>query len=220
MLLKRTNPNRNHPQRPDPIPGAPKAFRPGEEGVLDALPGEANEDELTYQARPPEVEPGGWVTVQLALWPVPRACCSCLRETDRIKQIPAAGQMKLPVRLCRPCGRIYGTKSAIWMFIGFLIGGAAAYFWATTWRRIDEVTPWIVGGIAGLLALAIAAVIANSFARPVRFSRFNGQLNTIRVRFINPDYTAVFMNESPPAGLTVRSPILDIPPPPAGSWQA
>jgi hypothetical protein len=115
--------------------------------------------------------------------------------------------MKLPVRLCDSCKKLYRTKSIVWMLIGFLLCGVAGYFWATTWRQVDEVMPWTMGGIAGLVGVGIAAAVANSVAKPVRFSRFNGPLNTIRVKFKNSDYTPVFMSEPPPASPTVRSPM-------------
>jgi len=210
LLIRRLNPNRNFPQRPDPIPGAPKAFRPGEEGVLDALPADAPAGQLSYQHMPPEIEPGGWVTVQLALWPVPATCCSCLGQTQQVRMYTATAtnSMKLPVRLCDQCRKFYRTKSLVWMLIGFIICGAGAFFWvASSGRKDDEVVAWLVGGFAGLLGVGIAAALAHSFARPVGFSRFNGPLNTVRVRFKNSDYTPVFMNEPPPASPTVRSPV-------------
>ena len=210
LLIRTKNPNKNYPNRPDPIPGAPKAFRPGEEGVLDALPMEgeaASGQQLAYQNAPPEIEPGGWVTVQIALWPVPRVCCSCLQETQPVKQYTARGQLKFPLRVCSTCAQRYRWRSVLLVTIPIVLLAASGAISMLMQPKVDAGMPLALGLCGGIAGLIIGLILAARLGRPLRFSRFNGPLNTIRVRFKNSDYLPIFMEAAPPAAPTVLSPI-------------
>src|SRR5439155_17835843 len=109
-ILHGRDPNRAYPQPPDPIPGAPKPVRKSEYlqpfDQSAGTPAELLEDGIGYETRPPEVEPGGWITVQLLNPPVPQLCCYCLNPTGRIAMHNYGGTLvKMPVRICKSCTR-------------------------------------------------------------------------------------------------------------------
>ncbi|HEY2588447.1 MAG TPA: hypothetical protein VGI81_22085, partial [Tepidisphaeraceae bacterium] len=82
LLARMINPNRNYPERPGIMPGVPKPFKPGTAPHATDVAGDPWTPQLSpsaptenttttarpliaYEAKPPQLQPGGWVTVQL-----------------------------------------------------------------------------------------------------------------------------------------------------------
>jgi hypothetical protein len=190
MLLKLRNPNRAYPQKPALVPGAPKAFKANGEPVEQRI-NEA-EDELTYQRRPPEIEPGGWITVQLLEIPQPTQCCSCLEETSVMREFKPATLVEIPMRVCHSCWKAYRSKQVFWTIGATLLTAAIVYGLTMLDNSMKENERVIISSIAALFGLLAGLGLATKLGAPVTFSGFNKQLNTIRIKFKNRDFALVF----------------------------
>ena len=205
-ILRSRDPNRNHPQPPDPIPGAPKPVRKSEYlqpfDPAAGTPAELIDDDeqIAYERRPPEVEPGGWITVQLLHPPLPQLCCYCLNPTNTISLYNYGGTLvKMPVRICKPCTRRFWMMRFGWTIVALVVSLAVAYgatLLAGRMKDDERIAYTVAGGIIGTI---VGLVIAVKIAAPVTLGRFNSSLNTIRVRFKNRNYVSTFLAAQPDA---------------------
>jgi len=198
FILRARDPNKDYPDRPAPIPGAPKPWKDGEDAVAAPPPlafdaGDAGA--LTYQRIPPEVEPGGWVTVQLLEMPMPAECCACLMPTHEVMAFKKGELVQVPLKLCRPCQAVYRRRRRAWMLWTVPVCAGAAFLFTLmpdVAKEFGAAGAYIFIGIMALVGLLLGAVLGNTFAPPARLGRFDGRLNTLRIRFKNREYVPVF----------------------------
>lgn len=198
------NPNAAFPQHPDPIPGMPRAFKPGAMNVVtladDIKPSLQHDTALQYERRPPLVSGGGWVTVQLLNIRYPAICCACLQPTEEMHRYSLASDTdKIPVRICKPCRkassrRVWGTTAAF-VVLGALSGGGLAFFHLPA--NSDSVSMIIGTAVVGTIFAGLFGYLAIAqFLHAVRFSQFSPIHYTIRLRFRNRQYTTPFADEN------------------------
>jgi len=138
----------------------------------------------------------GWMTIQLANFRCPQQCCSCMRETHDHKTYSCGELATLSVPLCRRCARRLMWKHGWTQIKSAAVGlGLALAAVALMPPTAPGTASLIYGacGLAGLLIGAMAGVpIANRVARPVAFSGFHSELNTVRLKFLNSEYLRLF----------------------------
>jgi len=207
--ITRVNPNRNYPARPDPIPGAAPPVRiTGTSGEIPAdavfitpdsptLPAGDRDPQptagtatLAYERRLPHLEPGGWLTVQLLRLRHPDQCCSCLQPTTASQGFRPHIRLRIP--FCRSCQRRLLKRTVLLIIAGIVAGGLIpAVLVALATNGNDPATAFAAA--AGLVAGGLIGLwLRNALYRPVSYSRFDEQRNTLRFRFRNPAYMDSF----------------------------
>jgi hypothetical protein len=208
MLLNARDPNRYFPERPIPIPGAPRPWKDGDDPFAAAPASPVNEPAnaatLAYQRMPAEVEPGGWVTVQLLDMPVPGECCMCLNPTPDAIAMKKGQLTAVPVKVCPACRAALNRRRWRWALgtAALFAAGAVACALTPNFRWGVQGTA-IFAGIVAFVGLLPGLIIGEVMSHPARLGRFDGRLNTLRIRFRNRDYAPVFaatMAAMPPAG--------------------
>lgn len=142
---------------------------------------------IGYEARPPQLEPNGWLTVQLLELRHPPCCSCCLAPTQSLRAYACGPLAKVPIPVCEKCNRFYKGERAWILFVAGAVGAAAGIGSAMALSLPAE------GGavltlIASAAALVVGAYIASIRTVPARFSRFSATQNTVRIRFRNPAY--------------------------------
>jgi hypothetical protein len=200
LLARQINPNWNYPQRPPVIPGAPQAFKfdpvqnKVETSAQIATLAENPQSEpagptmLSYESQPAQLEPGGWVTVQLLRLRPPPRCCCCLEQTRTLRPYKCGRLANVQLPLCQKCATYYKGEQTWVVLVSALIatvlGVAAA--WVVPNRSIAILL--VLAGVGCVIGLVGGLGIAIKWAAPAGFSRFSPELNTVRIRFRNPAY--------------------------------
>lgn len=137
-----------------------------------------------------------WWSVQLLHVRYPNLCCVCLASDVQMAHASLMTYAaRVPFPICAACTR---TRARRRMLVTTTIGLAAAIAAGVTNALI--VRPPIMGMVvscalvAGLGVGALAWYIAPWIRRPMRYRRFNGELNTIDLRFRNPTFHQVFVD--------------------------
>jgi hypothetical protein len=203
-LLKRaSDPNAGYPNKPDPIPGAPRGFTAADPEFdrpplpEETPPGPSGPRPLQYERLDPRAA-RGWITVQILHILHPPVCCSCLQPTESVFDFRPTGKVaEIPVRMCARCHRDYEDRCFNWTAAGVVSCGLAVaaftYFAYTDGNFVLALAFAVIGAVfsAGFVNPAVAAVF-----RPVRFRGFSREMNTIRLKFRNPVYNTAFAEEN------------------------
>ena len=218
-ILRARDPNRLFPQHPTLIPGAPRPWKDDEDGSVAVTPPPSSSSSramarrdnfgpLAYPRTPPEVEPGGWVTVQLLDMPVPAECCMCLSATLDTLALKKNDLVVVPVKVCAECRSALKGRRWRWALGTVMVCAAAAFGFTLlpdVARQMGTPLNYIFTGGIAFVALIIGLVSGEKFAKPAKLGRFDSHLNTLRIRFNNRDYRPLFagaMAAMPPAGPT------------------
>ena len=205
MLRRRIDLNANFPEMPRPIPGMPRAFRPGEDatgGNFDAVQrpvAETAGGSTVEYARPHPLSPGGWVCVQLRSARFPGMCCSCLRQTEATKAYqPLLGSVKpeVAVPLCHPCADRFWARKGQYTVLAALVVGAGFAVWQVS--ATGAGITWAGAGMGAAFGWFIAHLSLPLILRPVDLRRFSAERNTIDIRFRNSVYNTAFADENQP----------------------
>jgi hypothetical protein len=199
------DPNRGGAGGPVPLPGAPRGVKLGVQtqqhphapAVQQAQPSIARASAITtglqYETRPSALEPGGWVTIQLAKVRYPARCCACLNETRKLQTYQCGRLAQTLLPLCEQCASQCKRNHWLTQIVAALLGVALALVLGIA-APTPDVAFYIGISIGGLLVGALVGVpVANRLSRPAMFSRFRAELNTVRVRFRNPNYLRPFL---------------------------
>lgn len=195
MLAGLIDPNRHYPQRPAPIPGAPQPIKLERNGneliVASSSPplapvtsADADPKTLAYESKPLQVEPGGWVTVQLLNYRNPSRCSCCMRATQSLRIYKCGRLASVQLPLCEQC-RAYYKGEKLWICaVAILAGAAVGLIGAIALDAVDGRGVALMA-ISCAIALLGGLWIAVRRAAPAQFSRFSPSLNTVRIRFRN-----------------------------------
>lgn len=183
ILTRRINPNRDHPQRPQPIPGAPPALVP-------AGPPDESGAVLLVCAHP--VEPdfeNDWLAWQLADRFV-RACCVCGGAHEREFATPVDSPRNLRVPLCTRCHRLIALRWWGWALGSIVAGIALSGLVAKLVPALDDVSRAILWVGLGL-SVSVGAVmtIPRLFVLPYRMKMLDPRRLVVRLKFVNSEYT-------------------------------
>lgn len=203
FLQQLIDPNRDFPQKPARIPGAPVGFKPdGSPGQMDdRMQTDSDPDGvLSYARMPPEIEPGGWTTIQLLNPPLPMACCGCLQQTHRTEIFKPRQLVEVPMRCCAACKS--RSRKILWLWIAgcTLLPAAAMYCYTLTWRKQEIEAQIGLMVLVGIFGCIFGVLLGKLLGDPVRFGGFDSTLNTIRVKFRNPNYAPIYVSHQPATG--------------------
>jgi len=206
VLSSFINPNRNYPHRPAPIPGAPIGIKQGGAAppfasVMAPIhpasrhvgppPLVSPSNALSHEQVNPLIESGGWVTVQLAKAQYPLHCCSCLTGTTTLKQFNCAQLSRIAIPMCKACDKQRIANQTFTIISGLVWGGCLPYLLCLFVQWMSNPVVWTpLGAGIGL----VTALCMRGRANPVKFSCFNSDLNTIRLRFRNPAYLQMLID--------------------------
>jgi hypothetical protein len=200
LLAQQIDPNCNHPNQPGIIPGAPQAFKldparshpeataPAPQPVLAAT---TSAPTLAYESQPLQLEPGGWVTVQLMKLRHPPCCC-CLGQTHALRTYTCGPLAKVQLPVCEKCVAFYKGEQT-WINLvaavaGAALGVVAAFVWSAS--SLGFFALLAIGCTIGLL---VGLCVSAKRAAPAGFSRFSAELNTVRIRFRNQAYVRALL---------------------------
>ena len=195
MLISTVDPNWHAERGAAVLPGAPRGMptRGGDNGVQNFTAPAARTVAHSQSTGLLPVEPGGWVTIQLARVRYPARCCSCMDETQRVRSYPCGQMAKFTVPLCQQCERRYSRKHWLTQIQAALLCSAVMLAGAYVALNRDPLI-YILTAIGGLLVGALfGAPLANRIARPAVFSQYRFEFNTLRVRFRNENYAHALM---------------------------
>lgn len=207
LLARLIDPNRNYPERPGLIPGAPQAIKLAPGGlaidVESSFPGpsqalameskapassyESSSRTLAYESKPLRVEPGGWVTVQLLSYRSPPRCSCCMDPTQSVRTYNCGRLAKVQLPLCEKCYDYYKGER-IWINLVAGLGGAAVGMVAAFATGITDGSVIALTALTSAIGLLAGFYIAARRSVPAQFSRFSPALNTVRIRFRNPAF--------------------------------
>jgi hypothetical protein len=202
------NPNRGYPETPGRIPGAPEAVRSGTPATVTAdafsttiadpalaAASTIAPQKLAYERTPSEVERGGWVTIQLSRFSCPPQCCLCLAATESACPYYITQLAKVMLPICTKCHR--RSKESVRLFNWLAVVGCAAvgFFLSLLASPDFEAGPAVTLVLIGAAVGSVIARIGPYFVRPIRFSRFRPELNTVRVRFRNPIFRRLVLEQ-------------------------
>lgn len=196
VLRSRINPNRGYPDEPGYIPGAPQAVR-----LCDSSRGApravfVRDPKLPYERKRRELEPGGWITVQLARFQCPQRCCKCLSATSETHKLRITRLAQASVPFCADCRRQAMRSRIIFYSIVILVCvGAGFLLPLLCGAKFDINISTLIAIVFGVLALIAGALLSFRLPGPVRFSRFRHDLNTVRLRFRNPAYAPLVIEQ-------------------------
>jgi hypothetical protein len=195
------DPNRDFPKGRGRFPGAPPA-------VLLAHGRTRGRAKASDRRVPPDVEPGGHLTLQPATEPLERTCFRCAGDAGGKHVLrPFAGSdppISLPV--CAACQRRIkraGALRSLAVFAGTPLACTVlcvmAFFHTREGQR-DEVFAYAVGGGMGLvggllLAAVVAVVMGRIFWGPARVTKYDHTRNLYRVRIRNPAVIEAYRKE-------------------------
>lgn len=201
------DPNRFYPQKPQPIPGVPAAFKPGD--IQPVAPvaefatavaarqvqsaQQSARAQLGYEVTPPQVEPGGWLTVQLMNMTPPCQCCVCLNHTETLHPVAYSKLVKVPLRICDRC-LSQSRRATMLCQAGIVATGLVLGLICGLLLSRSENFLVIVLTFTGFVAGILAAGLLTRWLVPAAasFSRFSPDKNTIRIRFRNRAYLHSF----------------------------
>lgn len=195
-LRSRIDPNRGHPDEPGYIPGAPQAVRPCDSprGAPPAV--FVRDPKLPYERKRRELEPGGRITVQLSHFRCPPLCCKCLAATTETYKLRITRLAHTSVPFCPNCRR-RALHSRIAFYAAWILFCAGIGFLLPVFlgAKFDINISTLVAFLFGVLAMVAGALLSFRFPGPVQFSRFRHDLNTVRLRFRNPAYALMVIEQ-------------------------
>jgi len=210
---KSINPNRHYPQRPSPIPGAPIGVKRGcgpastvtsaattagdasntlsfntvREPLVNAIAA------IPEQPSVPSIESGGWVTLQIANAHYPGFCCSCLKATDGVSSFKCAQLASLMIPICPSCEKHRSANQTLFIIGGVMWGGCLTFLLTFFAPKSDLEASLKFAGFGAVIGFFVGAWLARK-SGPVKFSSFSQELNTVRVRFSNPNYLRLLVD--------------------------
>lgn len=196
VLRSRIDPNRGYPDDPGYIPGAPQAIAPFGSSGRNDLSSFNRDPKLPYERKRRELEPGGWITVQLANFRCPPSCCKCLSSTSETHTVRITRLARMTVPHCRDCKR-RALRSRVLLYAVMILSCAGMGFFVPVFfgAKFDAGFSTFIAIIFGVLALIASALLSFRYPGPVQFSRFRHDLNTVRLRFRNPAYAGLIIEQ-------------------------
>jgi hypothetical protein len=183
VLTQRIDPNRDYPQHPRPIPGAPPP-------LLPAGPPDESGAVMLVCARP--VEPDfedDWLAWQLADRFV-RVCCVCSGDHEREFATPVDSPRNLRVPLCTRCYRIIALKWWGWALGSIVAGIALAGLVAKLVPALDDLSRAILWAGLGLsISVSTVMTIPRLLVLPYRMRMLDPRRLVVRLKFVNAEYT-------------------------------
>lgn len=196
VLRSRIDPNRGHPDEPGYVPGAPQAISLSDSSRGRPLADFNRNPKLPYERKRRELEPGGWITVQLAHFRCPPLCCKCLSATSEVHKLRITRLAQASVPFCADCRRRAMHSRVMFYATVILVCAGAGFLLPLLCRaKFDINISALIAIIFGVLALIVGALLSFRFPGPVRFSRFRHDLNTVRLRFRNPAYASLVIEQ-------------------------
>jgi hypothetical protein len=197
LLRSWIDPNRGYPDQPGYIPGAPQAIKLSDSSPPTPSGGFNRDPKLPYERKRRELEPGGWITVQLlAHFRCPPLCCKCLSSTSETHTVRITKLARVSVPHCRDCRRRALRSRVLFYAVVMLFSAVMGFFVpAFCGAKFDAGFSTFIAIIFGVLALITGALLSFRYPGPVRFSRFRHDLNTVRLRFRNPAYARLIIEQ-------------------------
>ena len=183
MLTLRIDPNRDYPQRPRPIPGAPPAMVPAgppdESGAITLVCGHSVE---------PDIDDDG-LAWQLADRFV-RVCCVCSGAHEREFATPVDSPRNLRVPLCTRCYRLIALRWWAWAMGSIVVGIAVAGLVARLVPALDDLSrPFLWGGLGLSVSAGAVMTIPRLLVLPYRWKMLDPRRLVVRLKFANAEYT-------------------------------
>lgn len=195
-LRSRIDPNRGYPDQPGYIPGTPQAIKLSDSSPPTPSSGFNRDPKLPYERKRRELEPGGWITVQLARFRCPPLCCKCLSPTSETHTVRITRLARMSVPYCRDCRR-RALRSRVLFYAVVMLFCAGMGFFVPVFcgAKFDAGFAAFIAIVFAVLALIASALLSFRYPGPVQFSRFRHDLNTVRLRFRNPAYAGPIIEQ-------------------------
>ena len=148
---------------------------------------------LDYESNPPELEPGGWLTVQLLALRHPPLCSCCLAPTESSCRYRCGSLATVPIPLCDRCSKFYKGEKRWILLVAGTIGAIAGLFCAVA-LSLSTAGGLVLTPITTAAALIVGGYVASGQAGPASFSSYSASRNTLRIRFHNPAYVRVLLH--------------------------
>lgn len=195
-LRSRIDPNRGYPDEPGYIPGAPQAVSLYDSSRGRPIANFIRDPKLPYERKRRELERGGWITVQLAQFRCPPLCCKCLLETTETHKLHITRLAKADIPYCGDCRRRAMRSRVMFYATAILFSAGAGFLLPVICGEKFDINISILLSITfGAVVLVVSALPSFPFPGPVKFSRFRHDLNTVRLRFPNPAYAGLIIEQ-------------------------